>query len=210
MKTARKALMLILCAALLVSATVMGTLAYLTSETGVVTNTFTVGKVEITLDEAKVDAYGVPVANAARVYGNEYKMIGNQSYTKDPTVHVGATSEKCWLFVKVVNPLSAIEAKYEYAEGKTGTIAEQMAANGWMQLAVDGENVENVYYYDGIVEAGANKVVFNGFKIDGIKLANNAQIGNVTIDAYAIQAEGFTSAVAAWKANAATWTDPTT
>ena len=32
MKTARKALMLILCAALLVSATVMGTLAYLTDD----------------------------------------------------------------------------------------------------------------------------------------------------------------------------------
>lgn len=210
MKTARKALMLILCAALLVSATVMGTLAYLTSETGVVTNTFTVGKVAITLDEVKVDAYGVPDKDGARVTANTYKMIGNQSYTKDPTVHVDAASEKCWLFVKVVNPLSTIEAKYAYAEDETGTIAEQMTANGWRQLIVDSKNIENVYYHNGIVDAGANKVVFNGFKIDGEKLKNNAKIGNVTIDAYAIQAEGFSSAAEAWKANAATWTDPTT
>ena len=54
MKTRSKALVLTLCAVLLVVATVMGTMAYLTS-TDTVTNTFTVGKVAITLDEAKVN-----------------------------------------------------------------------------------------------------------------------------------------------------------
>ena len=53
MKTKRKALLLSLCAVLLVVASVMGTMAYLTSsDTG--TNTFTVGKVAIKRDEPAV------------------------------------------------------------------------------------------------------------------------------------------------------------
>ena len=57
MKTAKKAMLLTVCALVLVAATVMGTLAYLTS-TDEVKNTFTVGKVAITMDEAKVDEKG--------------------------------------------------------------------------------------------------------------------------------------------------------
>ena len=52
MKTKSKALLLTLCAVLLVAASVMGTMAYLTS-TDKVENTFTVGNVKITLDEAR-------------------------------------------------------------------------------------------------------------------------------------------------------------
>ena len=66
MKTKRKALLLSLCAVLLVVASVMGTMAYLTS-TDTVTNTFTVGNVQIKLDEAAVNPDGTPIANAARV-----------------------------------------------------------------------------------------------------------------------------------------------
>lgn len=57
MKTRTKALLLTLCAALLVCATVLATMAFLTAKDAV-TNTFTVGNVAITLDEAKVDVYG--------------------------------------------------------------------------------------------------------------------------------------------------------
>ena len=60
MKKKTKALMLVLCAVLLVTASVLGTMAYLTSTEKVV-NTFTVGKVAITLDEAKVNADGTAV-----------------------------------------------------------------------------------------------------------------------------------------------------
>jgi len=57
MKTKSKALLLALCAVLLVAASVLGTMAYLTSRAEV-TNTFTVGSVSITLDEAPVDENG--------------------------------------------------------------------------------------------------------------------------------------------------------
>ena len=57
MKTKSKALLMTLCAVLLVAASVLGTMAYLTS-TDEVENTFTVGNVKIALDEAKVNADG--------------------------------------------------------------------------------------------------------------------------------------------------------
>ena len=60
MKKTSKALLLTICAVLLVAASVMGTMAYLTSADEV-KNTFTVGKVAIKQDEAKVDANGKDV-----------------------------------------------------------------------------------------------------------------------------------------------------
>ena len=61
-----KVLGLSLCAVLLIAASVLGTLAYLTAQ-DTVTNTFTVGQVDITLDETKVTPDGVPVTGADRV-----------------------------------------------------------------------------------------------------------------------------------------------
>ena len=100
MKTKSKALLLTLCAVLLVAASVMGTMAYLTS-TDKVENTFTVGNVKITLDEAKVDTDGTPVTPAERVKANEYKLLPGHTYTKDPTVTVIKGSESSYVRMKV-------------------------------------------------------------------------------------------------------------
>ena len=66
MKTKSKALLLTLCAVLLVTASVLGTMAFLTSNDEVV-NTFSVGSVAIKLDEAKANTDGSLVEGAARV-----------------------------------------------------------------------------------------------------------------------------------------------
>lgn len=100
MKTRSKALLLTLCAVLLVAASVMGTMAYLTS-TEKVENTFTVGNVKITLDEAKVNTDGTPAAPAERVKANEYKLLPGHTYTKDPTVTVIKGSESSYVRMKV-------------------------------------------------------------------------------------------------------------
>lgn len=100
MKTKSKALLLTLCAVLLVAASVLGTMAYLTSSAEV-KNTFTVGKVEIKLDEAKVTADGIPVEGADRVTANSYKLMPGTTYTKDPTVTVKAGSEESYVRMKV-------------------------------------------------------------------------------------------------------------
>lgn len=100
MKTKSKALLLTLCAVLLIAASVLGTMAYLTSSAEV-KNTFTVGKVEIKLDEAKVNADGIPEEGAARVTANSYKLMPGTTYTKDPTVTVKAGSEESYVRMKV-------------------------------------------------------------------------------------------------------------
>ncbi len=90
-------LLLLACAVLLVCLSVGATLAYLTS-TDTNVNTFTVGNVEITLDEAKVtDEDGRVADHATRVKENKYHMQPGLVYQKDPTVTVKANSENCYV-----------------------------------------------------------------------------------------------------------------
>lgn len=124
MKTRSKALLLTLCAVLLVAASVLGTMAYLTS-TDSVENTFTVGSVAITLDEAKVDENGEAVTSAERVKGNSYKLLPGHTYTKDPTVTVEKGSESSYVRMKVTfnnaSDIIALCTDPEFADdGPTG------------------------------------------------------------------------------------------
>lgn len=100
MKTRRNALLLSFCAVLLVAASVFGTVAYMTSKDQV-KNTFTVGKVAINLDEAKVTEDGKPVEGADRVKENSYKLLPGLTYTKDPMVTVLDGSEASYVRMKV-------------------------------------------------------------------------------------------------------------
>ncbi len=105
MKTRNKVIALALCAVTLVGATVLGTMAYLTS-TDEVKNTFTVGRVSISLDEAKVDEDGNAIdeknevvtnlEDAQRVKSNEYHLLPGHTYVKDPTIHINAESEEAY------------------------------------------------------------------------------------------------------------------
>ena len=207
MKKMFKVMLLVLCAALLVAGSVLGTLAYLQMKTGTVKNTFTVGKVSITLDEAKTDEYGVTLTgdNAARVTSNSYKLVPNHIYDKAPVIHVTKGSEACYVFVKVENQIAAIEAS-------TNTIANQMTANGWLQLA-EGSTV---WYKATAIDArnsaaDIDVAVFTSFKIaDNAEknavwahLADNDAANDpvITVTAYAVQADGFADAQAAWAAS---------
>lgn len=118
MKTKSKALLLTLCAVLLVAASVLGTMAYLTS-TDTVTNTFTVGKVEIKLDETDVTN-----PNGPRVTANSYKLMPGTTYTKDPTVTVKAGSEASYVRMKVTfnnaTKIIALCTDPEFADEVTG------------------------------------------------------------------------------------------
>ena len=100
MKTRRNALLLSFCAVLLVVASVFGTVAYMTSKDEV-KNTFTVGKVAINLDEAKVTEDGKPVEGADRVKENSYKLVPGLTYTKYPMVTVLDGSEASYVRMKV-------------------------------------------------------------------------------------------------------------
>ena len=192
MKTKCKALLLALCAVSLVTASVLGTMAYLTS-TDNVENTFTVGSVAITMDETDVDNSS-PDKN--RDQANSYKLLPGQTYTKDPIIHVDPKSEECFLFVKVENGIAAIEAN-------DNTVASQMTKKGWK--LVEG----NVYVYVGTengasapvaVKANATIPVFEKIKIadsvSGTQLADYKG-KTITVTAYAVQKAGFENMAAA-------------
>lgn len=202
MKTKSKALLLTLCAVLLVAASVLGTMAYLTSQ-DTVTNTFTVGNVAITLDEAKVNPDGTLVAGADRVKANEYKLMPGHTYTKDPTVHVAAGSENSYIFVKVENGIADFEAGEDPGYEP---IAKQMETLGWAKLTTsDGSEVYYKPYDTSKTESASTElIVFNNFKIAGDANTKNGWGGitaaKVIVNAYAVQMDGFDDAAAAWAA----------
>ena len=122
MKTKSKALLLTLCAVLLVAASVLGTMAYLTS-TDTVTNTFTVGKVEIKLDETDVTNPTGP-----RVQANSYKLMPGTTYTKDPTVTVLKGSEDSYVRMKVTfNNAAALMEMLPNADNLEDFTADEIA-----------------------------------------------------------------------------------
>ena len=132
-KTKTKALLMSLCAVLLVAASVLGTMAYLTDSKDV-KNTFTVGNVAIKLDEAKVNTDGKAIdkkgnvvtdlAKAERVAGNSYKLLPGHTYVKDPTVTVLTPSVASYVRMKVTfnnaTELIKICTDPEYADEVTG------------------------------------------------------------------------------------------
>ena len=223
MKTAKKAMLMTLCAIILVVATVFGTMAYLTS-TDDVENTFTVGNVKITLDEAKVNTNGSPVEGADRVKANEYKLMPGHTYTKDPTIHVDAASEDCFIRAKVTltNAKEWIAIATKYADNKVENIIKGTDDNIWWvsQPVVDGTANTVTYTFVYKNESHTDElgkriwtrtdskdlVLFNEIAIPG-GLTNDElkSVGasKITVVAEAIQADGFKNADEAWAAFAA-------
>ncbi len=119
----KKILILVLSLAMVVGVAVGGTMAWLKKQTETITNTFTVGDINITLTEEAGE-----VEREGETY-YEFKMIPGHSITKDPKVTVAAGSEDCLLFIKAE------------PSGNYGTYLEDMdVADGWTKLE------DNVYY----------------------------------------------------------------
>ena len=210
MKTRTKVLGLMMAAVLLVSATIFGTMAYLTDK-DTVTNAFTVGKVAITLDEARVDpTTGKAPENAERVKANSYKLLPGHEYDKDPTVHFADKSEASYLFVEVKNDIAKIESEDPGYKNIATQITE---TNEWNVLKDKNDNaVPGVYYKEVEANNSGNAVdypVFDNFTIDGsventelagyaTKTEDNKQTNIITVTAYAVQADGFDTALEAW------------
>lgn len=195
MKNTKKVLLGGVAALALVGTSVFGTYMYLTSQANV-TNTFTVGNVNITMDETDIDD-STPIAE--RDTANTYHICPGQSYTKDPIVHVEAGSEDSWVFVTVKNEIAPIE---ENDNPSYKSITAQIEER-WKKI---GEKDDTILYKYSAGKVGhsdsvTDLTVFTGFTIDdeitGKVLAgyNNK---TVIVNAYAVQAEGFTTAEEAW------------
>ena len=96
MKKAKKILALLLCAVLLVAASVAGTLAYLT-DNDTTTNTFTVGKVDIELQEYEVDPQTGEKTETETVVQKleDLELVPGRTIQKNPFITVASNSESC-------------------------------------------------------------------------------------------------------------------
>ena len=211
MKTKRKALLLTFCAVLLVVASVLGTIAYLTSQDEV-KNTFTVGQVAIKLDEAKVNPNGTPAEGADRVKANSYKLLPGHTYTKDPKVTVLNGSESSY-------------SKMTVTFTKAKELDDIFTPNGADLMKIFGDYDAREWTYKGNTEdATANTRTYEFWykeavgaptadvKLDALfdsitvpSTINNDQLKTIggmkiTVNAYAIQADGFKTAKEAWDA----------
>lgn len=164
-----------LSAALIVCATVAGTLAWLTDKTEPVVNTFTVGDINIELKETT---------------GETYKMVPGIELVKDPAVTVKAGSEACWLFVKVDKSVNF-----------DGFMTFEMA-DGWIALSghagVYYRNVDATNADTGFDVLKDKKVMVRDTvtKTDLEGAKTNAP--TLTFTAYAVQKDGINDATTAW------------
>ncbi len=209
MKTKRKALLLSLCAVLLVVASVMGTMAYLTS-TDEVVNTFTVGKVNIKLDEAKANPDGTLVEGADRVQANSYKLLPGHTYNKDPMVTVLKDSEESYIKMTVTfSKASALDAIFAPDGANLTSIFNGYDAANWIakgstkDATADTRTYE--FWYKETVGAPDGDValdpLFDSITVPGtITKEQLATIEGmtITVNAYAIQADGSSTADEAW------------
>lgn len=146
----KKSLIMLLSALMIVTSVAFGTIAYLTDRAGV-TNKFTIGNVDIVVDETEVDEEGKPVPdpeydpenpdpehpdpNKRTEEENEYPLLPGTSYVKDPTLTVKAGSEESYVRM-MVTITSAAELKQVFDELKI--MYPEKFANGF----VPNEHVE--------------------------------------------------------------------
>lgn len=209
MKTKTKALGLVMAAVLLVTATIFGTMAYLT-DTDEVVNTFTVGSVAIGLDEAPVGTDGKAIAGD-RVKANSYKLLPGHEYDKDPTVTVMQGSESSYVRM-LVTISNASELKEVFgANFLPENYVEGWDSATWIASGITENTTDNTityeFRYKETVAAPTADVVlddlFESFTVPGtVDNDQLAKLSNMTITvvAHAIQADGFADANAAWTA----------
>lgn len=159
-----------------------GTLAWLMDKTESITNTFTVGNVDITLTET-----------GATDNAQSFKMVPGSDIAKDPKVTVEAGSEECYVFIK-------IEKANDFDNYMTYTIAD-----GWTAVAgADG-------VYSRLVKTDEMGTPISVLKDDKVTVKNTVtkdmmdDINDNTVDAptltftaYAVQKANVDNAAAAW------------
>ena len=187
-RSSKKGLALLLSLVLVIGCVAGGTLAWLTDTTDPVTNTFTIGDIDLTLKETPYNSdgtYGTPAENVE----NSYPLIPGNSYKKDPVVEVAAGSEDCYLFVKIVeanNPGTYLNYTlaldgWTQLNGQTGvyyrTVAKTDTTRSWKLLTGDTISVKDTIVKAGTSTEGTNNVAMPAAGIEP----------KLTFTAYAVQ-----------------------
>lgn len=174
-------------------ASIGGTIAWLTANSGPVVNTFTAGDITIDLNEHAYDPATNTLTNRVVKANDNYKIVPGVNLPKDPYVTVGANSEACWLFVQIT-PSANWSNKMTYSVDTTTT--QNGAVTPWKPL----QGVNNVYYMQ--VDATTAEKTFTILNEDdddnSITVSNQITKGEIidtptlTFTAYACQQAGRT------------------
>lgn len=224
----KKTLMTILCICLIVTASVMATLAYLTDRDSV-TNTFTVGDVQIKLDETVVNTNGEPVDKEGNPLkpgqtpireeeGNEYHLIPGQTYVKDPMITVKKGSEESYVRMMVtINCIKELDAIFAPDGAKLISIFNGYKENIWVYETETRNAADNTITYEfryaKPVKAGKDSAVvmeplFESITVPGqltkeqLKTIEDLEI---VVEGHAIQTATFADEDAAWAAFEKQW-----
>ena len=205
----KKKLMTVLALVLVIAMSVAGTYAYLTS-TDTVKNTFTVGDVQIKLDEAAANADGTLVPNAERVRANSYKLLPGHTYAKDPMVTVLKGSESSYVKMTVTfSDAADLDAIFAPNGADMTSIFNGYDNTNWIYKGNTEDTGKNTrtyeFWYKETVAAPDADVALDAL-FDSITVPGNltnAQLATIegmtiTVNAYAIQADGFANAADAW------------
>lgn len=200
----KKTVALLLALVLVFGIVAGGTFAWLTANTGKVTNTFTYGDINIKLWEhaydAKTNTISTGNTDADKVQAvTDYKIIPGVNLPKDPTVEVVAGSEECWLFVKVTEEGTFVANKVTYS----------IDSANWSQLeTADGTKIANVYYKKVTAQDASKGVTYTVLEGDKVTVSDKLtkdELEDVTtsvklsFQAAAVQAVGFDEAFDAFK-----------
>ena len=214
MNTFKKILMICVCVVAVLTVSVVGTLAYL-MDTDSAVNTFTMGQVHISVDEAKVNADGTPVTEADRVKANEYHILPGMKYTKDPTVTVDGGSEDAYVrMILTVHNASDVQAVLtKYNLGDFSVLIGGWDKDTWLYegFTEDTENntISFEFRYKEIVTKNADDTKLPALfdtlivpgEITGEEMKDLYDGGfKIEVFGHAIQTAGFDTANAAWTA----------
>lgn len=209
-----KVLILAVCTLLVLNFTLLTTLAWLTDSSEVV-NTFTVGKVDIELEESDTD-------NDGDKHNNEYHLIPGEDCVKDPTMTVKAGSAESYLRIimtvhnqpavqKIIdNPKNDLDdygdllggwdpAVWQYEGFTEDKAAKTISFEFRYKETVDGFNDENQPLNETLAALFTTLIVPETLTMEEL---NELYEGGfkIVLEGHAIQAAGFETADEAWAA----------
>lgn len=177
-----------------------GTIAYFSSS-ATAKNTFTVGNVKISMDEAEVEKTETNsfVTTSSRVTANSYENIyPGAELPKDPTITVKADSQNCYvgMVVSIDNYEGFSDAAQDFFDDYFATIDYQ---DGWK--CVSHEDGKYILNYEKIVTNSSEDTIIDpAFEEIDIPTSFTSEdmesLGEFNMDilGQAIQAQGFDSA----------------
>ncbi len=180
-----------------------GTLAYFTDKTDTITNTFTVGRVDIDLTEPEQDNWGVDENGKAKTV-----MMPGGEYAKTPTITVKENSQDAYVFATLKlsdtqDFVNAVLASYTgaIANDPAAAVAElskyigEFDANAWTIKKFDINTGTFTIMHNGVMKAGDSVKIFKSIKMPATLKSEafpegSFSNGTIEVTAYAIQAEG--------------------